>query len=793
MDHKLVIVESPAKAKTIQKYLGAGYRVMASMGHVRDLPKSKIGIDIDNDFTPVYEISEGKDKLIAELKREIKTADAIYLATDHDREGEAIAWHILQAANIGKRKPVYRITFNEITKDAIQHAIRNPREIDANLVDAQQARRVLDRLVGYKISPILWAKVRRGLSAGRVQSVAVRMVVEREREIESFVPKEYWSIEADLSPAGLKKLGKHDIFRAILHARNGKKLDKFAIPSKDAADAVLAALEGAIYLVGTVTRKDKRRSPAPPFITSTLQQEASRKLGFSSKRTMQVAQKLYEGVDIGGKDGTVGLITYMRTDSTNVSVDAQTEARTLITELYGKEYVPAKPNIYKTKAKGAQEAHEAIRPTSVVRRPDQLKAALGRDEFRLYDLIWKRFMASQMAAAIFDSTSVDIGAGAGIKTAAGAPFTFRATGSVLKFNGFLAVYNVSLDEGDEDEDKEALLPPLNEGQALDLHDLFGEQHFTTPPPRYTEATLVKQMESEGIGRPSTYAPTISTIVAREYVELVEKKLMPTTLGRVVTDLLVEHFKDIVDYNFTSDMEQRLDDIAEGQRRWVPVLREFYDPFAVRLHAAETEMRNVKREEIKTELPCPQCSTHLVIKWGRNGEFLACSRYPECSWTGDLERDGDGGIHIASQPEIFGNTNCPECDNPMSLKKGRFGPFLACNNYPTCKGIRKVRAQGKDFVVIPPPKPTEEKCPKCNRPMVQKEGKFGPFLSCTGYPECRSIVRLTPNDAPTCPQCGEGKVVAKRARGGRTFFSCTRYPDCTYASNALPVAVSEEVA
>lgn len=787
MAHKLIIVESPAKAKTIQKYLGTGYKVVASMGHVRDLPKSKIGVDVDHDFEPVYEVSKEKQKVVSELKREIKAADAVYLATDPDREGEAIAWHIVQAANIGKRKPVHRVTFNQITKDAVRYAVDHPRQIDSNLVDAQQARRVLDRLVGYKLSPLLWQKVRRGLSAGRVQSVAVRMVVEREREIEAFVPQEYWTIEADLYPAESKKPRKADIFRATLVARDGKKLGKFAVPSKEAADTILSDLDSARYIVGKITRKDKKRTAAPPFTTSTLQQEASRKLGFSAKRTMQVAQKLYEGINVGDKDGTVGLITYMRTDSTYVAKEAQDEARRVITEQYGPEYVPEKPNFYKTKAKSAQEAHEAIRPTSAARLPEAIKAKLGRDESRLYDLIWKRFMASQMAPAIFDSTSIDIGAGRDLRDATNAPYTFRATGSVLKFNGFLAVYNVGLDEGEEDEDQEALLPPLTESQLLSLQELLGVQHFTTPPPRYTEATLVKELEKEGIGRPSTYAPTISTIVTREYVDMVDKKLIPTTLGSIVTDLLVEHFSDIVDYGFTSDLEQRLDDIAEGERRWVPVMREFYGPFEQRLQAAGSEMRDVKREEIKTNLVCPDSGDPLVIKWGRNGEFLACSRYPECGWTGDLERDSEGGIHIATEPQIEGETSCPECGKAMTLKKGRFGPFLACTGYPQCKGIRKVRAAGNRLIVVPPPQPTDEKCPKCGKPMVQKEGKYGPFLSCTGYPTCRTIVRVVALDAPTCPECGKGKVGAKRGRGGKVFYSCSRYPECTYASNTLPVA------
>ena len=786
---KLVIVESPAKAKTIQKYLGKEYRVTASMGHVRDLPKKGMGVDIGNDFAPAYEISDDKTKVIKELKREAKAADAVYLATDPDREGEAIAWHIVQALNLGKRKPVYRVTFNQITKAAVQDAIDHPREIDANLVDAQQARRVLDRLVGYKLSPLLWDKVRRGLSAGRVQSVAVRLVVEREQAIEVFVPQEYWTIEADLFQASVKKPSKADIFRATLVARSGKKLDKFAIPSKDSADEILSDLDAARYLVSKITRKDKKRSPAPPFTTSTLQQEASRKLGFTAKRTMQVAQRLYEGIDVGGSEGTVGLITYMRTDSLFVAREAQAEAREVIKDQYGPEYIPDKPPVYKTRSKSAQEAHEAIRPTSAARLPQQIKSKLGRDELRLYELIWKRFMASQMAPAIFDSTSVDIAAGRGITQTAGAPYLFRATGSVLKFNGFLAVYNVDLDEGEEDEDKEALLPPLTENQDLSLHELQGIQHFTTPPPRYTEASLVKDLERLGIGRPSTYAPTISTIQAREYVEQVEKKLLPTMLGRIVTELLVNHFSDIVDYGFTSDLEQRLDDIAEGERQWVPVMREFYEPFEQRLQIASVEMRDVKREETPTDLKCPQSGDTLVIRFGRNGEFLACSQYPECGFTSDLERDSNGKVHIAVEPQVEGPQDCPECGRAMTLKKGRFGPFMACTGYPECKGVRKVRQDGNRLIVVPPPQPTDVKCEKCGKPMVRKEGKYGPFLSCTGYPGCRSIVRIVPDDAPPCPDCGAGKVAPRRGRGGKMFYSCSRYPECKFASSTPPVVES----
>ncbi|MDQ5852949.1 MAG: type I DNA topoisomerase, partial [Chloroflexota bacterium] len=680
MADKLVIVESPAKAKTIQKYLGPGFRVQASMGHVRDLPKSKFGVDVEHDFAPVYEVAEGKQKVVKDLQAAIRGASAIYLATDPDREGEAIAWHVAEAAKIPKSKPVYRVTFQEITKRAVEDAVAHPRAIDRHLVDAQQARRVLDRLVGYRLSPLLWDKVRRGLSAGRVQSVAVRLVVEREREIENFKPEEYWTIEADLA----KLTGKTQKFRAVLVERAGKKLDKFAIKNQEAADQIVAELEGADYAVRSIVRKDKKRTPAPPFTTSTLQQEAGRKLGMSAKTTMRVAQQLYEGVDIGGSEGTVGLITYMRTDSVNVSQDAQVEARGLIAERYGPEYVPERPNVYKTRAKGAQEAHEAIRPTSSRRLPENVRAALSRDQNRLYDLIWKRFVASQMAPAVFDSTTVDIAAGRGLHGLAApgtlrvqAPFLFRATGSVLRFPGFLAVYNVSLDEGEDDEDKEAILPPLVEGELLRLLELLALQHWTQPPPRYTEASLVKELERLGIGRPSTYAPTISTIVEREYVQTADKKLVPTTLGNLVNDLLVAHFPNIVDYNFTSQMEQQLDDIAEGERPWVPVIRGFYEPFERTLATAQQEMKRVKGEGIATDIACPNCSAPLLVKIGKRGEFLACSRHPDCSFTGDLVRDGNGQIQLAAQPELATtDQTCDKCGRPMAVKKSKFGMFLA---------------------------------------------------------------------------------------------------------------------
>ncbi len=781
MAQKLLIVESPAKAKTIQKYLGPSFKVQASMGHVRDLPKSKLGVDVDNDFAPEYEVSNDKSKVVSELRTAVKSAEAVYLATDPDREGEAIAWHVLEAARVPKSKPIYRVTFHEITKPAVQHAVSHPRQIDTRLVDAQQARRVLDRLVGYRLSPLLWEKVKRGLSAGRVQSVAVRLVVEREREIEDFNAQEYWSIEADLT----KRQGDQRTFRAILVERAGKKLGKFDIPTKETADAIVGDLNGAEFRIEKITRKDKRRTAAPPFTTSTLQQEASRKLGFGAKKTMLIAQQLYEGIDIGS-EGSVGLITYMRTDSLSVSKQAQDEARALIAQRYGAEYVPEKANVYKTRAKGAQEAHESIRPTAVQRAPEGLRTALNRDQYRLYDLIWKRFVASQMAAAIFDSTTVDIGAGRQLDGTGSAPYLFRATGSVLKFPGFLAVYNVGLDEGEEDEDQEALLPPLVEGEHLRLIELLALQHWTQPPPRYTEASLVKELEKLGIGRPSTYAPTISTIEAREYVQVADKKLVPTSLGRVVTDLLVAHFSAIVDYHFTSQMEQQLDDIAEGERQWVPVIRGFYGPFEDTIAKAKREMRAVKGETLETDIPCPSCGATLGIKWGKNGEFLACKRHPECTFTGDLARDAEGRVQLAAQPQLAEGTQiCDKCGRPMAVKQGRFGPFLACMGYPECKNIRNLQKMSDGALAVAE-HVTEHACPKCQKPMMRKAGRWGPYLACSDYPGCKTIQKLDRSGQPkppaqitekVCPESGH-HLALKQGRYG-PFLSCTGYPRCRH--------------
>ena len=742
MGDKLVIVESPAKAKTIQKYLGQGFQVTASMGHVRDLPKNGLAIDLEHDFTPVYEIT--KEKVVSELRRAARQADAVYLATDPDREGEAIAWHITQAIGIPRTTPTHRVVFQEITPTAVKAAIANPRRINADLVNAQQARRVLDRLVGYQLSPLLWDKVKRGLSAGRVQSVAVRLIVEREEQIEAFKPVEYWTIEVDLQKlAGTVAHGKaNPVFRATLIERAGKKLDKFALGNQEAAQAVVTDLDRASYTVSKITRRDKKRSPSPPFTTSTLQQEAGRKLGFSARKTMTLAQQLYEGIDIGGSEGTVGLITYMRTDSTNIAQEAQQEAREVIRERYGSDYLPDQPPIYKTKARGAQEAHEAIRPTSSQRHPDQLAQVLERDLLRLYDLIWKRFLASQMAPAIFDSTTVDIAATRPHDAAGTIPYLFRATGSVVKFAGFLAVYNEGLDEGEEDENSERRLPLLREAEQLNLIALLPIQHFTEPPPRYTEASLVKDLERLGIGRPSTYAPIISTIQERGYVELVEKKLIPTMLGRVVTRLLVEHFPEIIGYEFTSTLEQKLDDIALGEARWVPVLHEFYTPFSTLLEQARHEMRNVKQDEILTGITCPKCQQgELAVKFGRNGEFLSCTRYDRkggadsCDFTSNFQRTAEGQIVLEanSSPELS-DVMCNVCGRPMVQKKGRFGTFLGCSGYPECTNTRRL---GKDGKPVPLPEPTGITCPKCHEgELLKRRGKFGrPFFSCGRYPAC----------------------------------------------------------
>jgi DNA topoisomerase-1 len=721
MAKHLVIVESPAKAKTLGKYLGRDYQVKASVGHVVDLPKSKLGVDIENDFETEYTVIHGKAGVLSEIKQAAKDKDVIYLAPDPDREGEAIAWHIAQKLGHPRRKNVRRVLFNEITKKAVQEAIQHPRDLDQNLFEAQQARRVLDRLVGYRLSPLLWQKVRRGLSAGRVQSVAVRIIVEREREIRAFVPEEYWTVEARLEG------GQPPAFLARLAEVEGQKVGKdLALDTRARVDEILRGLEGATWTVTRVETKERRRHPTPPFITSRLQQEASRKLGFQPSRTMRIAQRLYEGVELG-EEGAVGLITYMRTDSTRVSAEAIAAVRTYIPERYGREYLPADPNVYRSK-KDAQDAHEAIRPTSMQWDPDRVARHLERDELALYTLIWNRFVASQMASAVYDATSVDIEA---------ARCRFRASGQVLKFDGFIRVYTEGQDDraAADDENAEGQLPPLAEGETVRLLELVPEQHFTQPPPRFTQATLIKELEEKNIGRPSTYASIMGTILNKEYViEDDQKRLRPTELGMLVTDLLVESFPDVLNVEFTAGMEDELDLIEEGREHWVTAMRRFWTPFAKDLERAEVEMRDVKREERPTDLACEKCGKPMVIKWGRRGEFLACSGYPECRNTTNFTRDEDGRIRPV-EPEITDRT-CDECGRPMQVRFGRFGKFLGCSGYPECKSVQPL------FKPIP-----------------------------TGI---------------TCLACGTGELCERRSKRGNAFFSCNRYPDCTFAAWDQPV-------
>jgi DNA topoisomerase-1 len=769
MSKSLVIVESPAKAKTIGKYLGKNYVVKASLGHIKDLPKKDLAVDVEKGFEPTYEVIEGKKKLIQELRHAAKGVEAVYLAADPDREGEAICAHLAEELS-GKRNgaAIYRVLFNEITANAIRKAFERPGEVDRHLVEAQQARRVLDRLVGYKISPLLWDKVRRGLSAGRVQTVALRLIVEREREIRAFEKREYWTIDAHLAAR------KPPVLVARLLKRNDEALE---IPNQAAVDALIAQFEGAEYLVQSVTTREKKRNPVPPFITSTLQQEAARKLRFSVKRTMILAQRLYEGVELGS-EGSVGLITYMRTDSTRVSAEALSEVRGLIGERYGARYLPESPNVYKGK-KDAQDAHEAIRPTSALRAPDSVEKFLNEDELKLYRLIWMRFVASQMTPALFDQTTVDISA----RGKDGARYLFRETGTVPKFDGFLAVYEEGKDQKDEeDEELKHKLPRVAEGEHLKFRSLDPEQHFTEPPPRFTEATLVKELEGDGVGRPSTYASILSTILERDYVSKEGGKFVPTELGMVVTDLLVESFDDIFDVTYTARMEEELDEIEEGKLSWRQAMSEFYERFRADLERAETHMTDIKRMEKPTDLVCDKCGKPMVIKWGRHGSFIACSGYPECTNTRELTVDlpDVDKIDLSEQGE---EEYCVNCGRPMVLKKGRFGQFFACTGYPDCKTTKPVggREQKKPDV------PLDELCPQCGSSLVRKYGRYGEFVACCNYPKCRYVRQKTIGVA--CPNCSAGEIVERRSKRGRTFYGCNRYPECEFVAWGKPLAES----
>ena len=782
MSKGLVIVESPAKAKTIQKYLGKGFTVDASFGHVKDLPKSTLGVDVENDFETEYVVIPGKEKVLAKLKKLALSADTIYLAPDPDREGEAIAAHLadeLGSNGSGKKKKtkksiaadairIRRVTFNEITQRAVKAAFEQPRDIDQHLVDAQQARRVLDRLVGYQVSPLLWDKVRRGLSAGRVQTVALRLIVDREREIKVFEKKEYWTIDAHL--AGPKPPAFDARFL-------GKGEEKIEVTNGEDAEKIRAALENADWVVRSAEKKERRRNPTPPFTTSKLQQDSSRKLRFSVKRTMMIAQRLYEGIELG-EEGLVGLITYMRTDSTRVSPDAITEVREYVTKEYGTNYLPESPNTYKEK-KEAQAAHEAIRPTSAMRHPDQVKQYLQEDEFKVYKLIWQRFVASQMNPAVFDQTTVDIDAKSGTDV-----FWFRVTGSVMKFDGFLKVYEESKEGKDEeDEELKHKLPPLEAGQKLTLKELKPEQHFTEPPPRYNEASLVKELEERGIGRPSTYATILSTIQERQYATKIGGKFTPTEIGLVVTDLLVENFKDIFDFQYTARLEEELDEIEEGKETWTDTLNEFYKKFAKDLKYAEKHMENIKRMEKPTDEKCELCGAPLVIKWGKHGSFYACSTYDKenpdtCKFTKENPINLPD-LDSADMQETAQEEYCENCGRVMVLKRGRFGQFMACTGYPDCKTTRRLD-QGKRVPDIP----LDEKCPDCGRNLIIRHGRFGEFTSCSGYPECKYVKQNF--IGVKCPLCGEGELVEKRARKGNTFYGCSRYPKCKFTSAAKPI-------
>ena len=768
MAKALVVVESPAKAKTINKYLGKDYKVVASMGHVRDLPKSKLGVDVEEGFEPSYEVIASRKKVLTELKAEAKKADEIFVATDPDREGEAIGWHLAEELGSGNKKKIRRLMFNEITKKGVLSALEKPTTIDKKMVDAQQARRVLDRLVGYKISPLLWDKVRRGLSAGRVQSVALKLVVDREREIEAFVPDEYWNITARLAGPVPPE------FDAKLLKKDGANIK---VGSQADADAVLADVKRASWVVESVTTKERKKGAVPPFITSKLQQ-ASR---FPVKKTMMVAQQLYEGIELPG-EGAVGLITYMRTDSTRVSDQAITEVREFIGRTFGAEYVPEKPTYYRAKA-DAQDAHEAIRPTSMQWHPDAVRAHLTADQYYLYSLIWKRFVASQMPPATFDETTVDVTADR---------YLFRVKGSVPKFPGWMAVYNRTLEGADEklspgpdartaedDEDATGILPPLSQGDALTLRELKPEQKFTQPPPRYTEATLVKALEENGIGRPSTYATIIGVIQAREYVNKIEAKFKPTFLGMMLVEkLLSPAFDDILDVNYTRELEEDLDKIESGTSDYESTLSSFYKKFQKDLTRAAKDMPNMKEGyEPNPPVACDKCGKPMVIKAGKFGLFLACSGYPECENTRELETPEPG-----AEGEI--DETCENCGKPMVVKRGRFGQFLACTGYPECKTTRKIIATKQGIAAAKPDQVIDEKCPKCGANLVIKQGRFGEFTACTNYPTCKFVKQKS--TGVLCPKDG-GDIVERKSRRGKVFYGCANYPDCDFTLWNKPVA------
>jgi len=781
----LVVVESPAKAKTIKKYLGNNFEVLASYGHVRDLLPKNGAVDTEHNFTMKYEVIERNAKHVSAISSALRKADALYLATDPDREGEAISWHLyelLKEKNILKDKPVHRVVFHEITKQAIQDAVAHPRNLSNDLINAQQARRALDYLVGFNLSPLLWKKIRAGLSAGRVQSPALRLIVEREAEIKVFKPKEYWTIEADVNkkPEGKKK---PQAFIGRLTHYEGKKLNQFSINNTELAhsarDDLLKQANGQLQVL-KVEKKQRRQQPAAPFITSTLQQEAARKLGFTAQRTMMVAQQLYEGMDIG--EGTVGLITYMRTDSVNLAEEAIAEIRDVIEQRYGKENVPKNPRVFKTKSKNAQEAHEAIRPTSAHRYPDQVKQYLKPEQFKLYTLIWQRTIACQMIHATLNTVAVDMACGTDANI-------FRANGSVLAKPGFRAVYMEGDDDKEDDaekaktdkkkpEDEERLLPPLVKGEWVDLKDIRADQHFTEPPPRYTEARLVKTLEEHGIGRPSTYASIISTLQQREYVLLDKKRFIPTDVGEVVNKFLTEHFSQYVDYTFTAKLEDELDAVSRGEQEWIPLMDRFWSKFKNRV---DSKMESVDRKDVTHEEideKCPECGSALSIRLGKRGKFIGCTNYPECKYTRNL----DGTSASNDPPEVVEDRKCPKCGSDLHIKQGRYGKFIGCSAYPKCKHIEPLEK----------PVDTGIKCPECNKGSLQKKkSRFGKeFFSCSTYPDCKYAV-WNPPILESCPKCNWPILTIKTTKRRGTEKVCPQ-KECGYSEQIeAPESKKEE--
>jgi DNA topoisomerase-1 len=752
----LVIVESPAKAKTIEKYLGKGFTVLASYGHVRDLVPKEGAVDTENDFAMKYSLVERNQRHVQAMAKVMKKADELYLATDPDREGEAISWHVaelLKDKKLLKDKPVYRVVFHEITKKSIQKAIKEPRELSMDMVDAQQARRALDYLVGFNLSPLLWKKIRRGLSAGRVQSPALRLIVERELEIEAFKNREYWSVEAEVKSDSKS-------FKAKLTHFSGDKLTQFSVENAEYAnkikDDIVSAAVGKL-LVKKLQKKQRKRNPAAPFTTSTLQQEAARKLGFTTKKTMQIAQQLYEGVTIGSE--SAGLITYMRTDSVNLAEEAVNEIRDLIQTRYGKENVPKTPPTYKTKAKNAQEAHEAIRPSSAGRIPEEIRGSLSSDQYRLYLLIWKRAVASQMIHALIDGVSADL--------TCGNEHVFRATGSTVSKPGFMAVYLEGKDDNKEDDDnKENLLPPMKEGELIDLLDVIPNQHFTEPPPRYGEASLVKALEERGIGRPSTYASIISTLQNREYVELETKRFYPTDVGRIVNKFLTQHFTNYVDYDFTAKLEDDLDAVSRGEKNWLPLMKQFWQPFKDLIDDKEVSVQRSDVTQEAMDEKCPECSKQLSIRLGRNGRFIGCTDYPECSYTRNLNDDA-----ASAEPEVVEGRQCPKCESNLIIRSGRYGKFIGCSSYPNCKHMEPLEK----------PKDTDVVCPDCKKGTIleRKSRKGKIFYSCSNYPKCKYALWNEPINEP-CPSCDWPILTVKTTKRRGTEKVCPQQ-ECSYVT------------